>query len=69
MLAAPPLPPPQKNEMKLRFIEGKIEYSLILTLNWTHLTHYTRYCFSVPPEKIRKPKGFLMFSGGIEKQH
>ena len=26
-------------------------------------------CFSIPPENIRKPKGFLMFSGGIEKQH
>ena len=25
--------------------------------------------FSIPPENIRKPKGFLMFSGGIEKQH
>ena len=24
-------------------------------------------CFSIPPENIRKPKGFLMFSGGIEK--
>ena len=26
-------------------------------------------CFSIPPENIRKPLGFLMFSGGIEKQH
>ena len=26
-------------------------------------------CFSIPPENIRKPKGFLMFSGGIGKQH
>ena len=25
-------------------------------------------CFSIPPEKIRTPLGFLMFSGGIEKQ-
>ena len=25
--------------------------------------------FFIPPEKIRKPKGFLMFSEGIEKQH
>ena len=24
-------------------------------------------CFSIPPENIRKPKGFLMFSEGIEK--
>ena len=27
-----------------------------------------RCCFSIPPENIRKPVGFL-FSGGIEKQH
>ena len=26
-------------------------------------------CFSTPPENIRKPLGFLMISGGIEKQH
>ena len=25
--------------------------------------------FLYPPENIRKPKGFLIFSGGIEKQH
>ena len=28
-----------------------------------------KWYFSIPPENIRKPKGFLMFSGGIEKQH
>ena len=26
-------------------------------------------CFSITPENVRKPLGFLMFSGGIEKQH
>ena len=26
-----------------------------------------RCCFSIPPENIRKPKGFFMFSGGIDK--
>ena len=26
-----------------------------------------RCCFPIPPENIRKPLGFLMFSGGIEK--
>ena len=26
-------------------------------------------CLSIPPENIRKPKGFLMFSGGADKQH
>ena len=26
-----------------------------------------RYCFSIPPENIRKPLGFLTFSGSIEK--
>ena len=29
----------------------------------------TRYCLSMPLETIKKPKGFLMFSGGINKQH
>ena len=28
-----------------------------------------RCCLSIPPENIRKPLGFLMFSGGIDKQH
>ena len=28
-----------------------------------------QYCFSIPSENIRKPLGFLMFSGGIEEQH
>ena len=28
-----------------------------------------RCCFSISPENIRKPKGFLMFSGGKEKQY
>ena len=27
------------------------------------------YCISIPLENIKKPEGFLMFSGGIEKQH
>ena len=27
------------------------------------------YCFSIPPENIREPKGFPMFSGDIEKQY
>ena len=25
--------------------------------------------FPYPPKNIRKPEGFLMFSGGVEKQH
>ena len=33
------------------------------------LTHYRRCCFSIRTENIRKPKSFLIFSGGIEKQH
>ena len=28
-----------------------------------------RCCFSISAENIRKPKGFLMFSGGKEKQY
>ena len=34
-----------------------------------YLTHYSPVLLSIPPENIKKPKGFLMFSGGIEKQH
>ena len=33
------------------------------------LTHYNRVLLSIPPENTRKPLGFLMFSGDIEKQH
>ena len=33
------------------------------------LTHYSRCCFFIPPENIRKVLDFLTFSGGIEKQH
>ena len=30
----------------------------------------TAWCFLyVPPKNIRKIEGFLMFSGGIDKQH
>ena len=29
----------------------------------------TLRCLSIPPENIRKPKGFMIFSGGIDKQH
>ena len=33
------------------------------------LTHYTRCCLSTPLENIKKHLVFLMFSGGIDKQH
>ena len=33
------------------------------------LTHYSRCCLSIPLENIKKPKGFLIFSGGIDNQH
>ena len=33
------------------------------------LNHYSLCCFSIPPKNIRKPLGFMLFSGGIEKQH
>ena len=37
--------------------------------NVSLLTH-TAWCWlSIPPENIRKPKGFLMFSEGIDKQY
>ena len=32
------------------------------------LTHYSPVLLSIPTENIRKPEGFLTFSGGIEKQ-
>ena len=38
-----------------------------LTVQTSSIT--TRCCFSTPPENIRKPKGFLMFSGGMGTQH
>ena len=28
-----------------------------------------RCCLSIPPENMRNSEGFLMFSGGIDKQH
>ena len=40
-----------------------------------HLNYFQFYpitarcCSSIPPENIRNPLGFLMFSGGLEKQH
>ena len=33
------------------------------------LTHYNRCCLSIHPENIKKPLGFLIFLGGIDKQH
>ena len=33
------------------------------------MTHYSPVFLSYPPKNIRKPLGFLMFSGGTEKQH
>ena len=35
----------------------------------TKLTHCSPVLLFYAPENIRKPKGFLMFTGGIEKQH
>ena len=33
------------------------------------LTYYIPCCLSIPPENIRKPLGFLMYSVGKDKQH
>ena len=44
-------------------------FTLLLSLGFIHLTHYSPVLLFHTPENIRKPKGFLMFSGGIEKQH
>ena len=35
----------------------------------SHLTHYSPVLPFYTPVNIKKPKGFPMFSGGIEKQH
>ena len=39
--------------------------------NWHNIGYpiTAQCCLSKPPENIRKPKGFLKLSGGIEKQH
>ena len=50
---------PEKNQTKVYLGSSKIQSYR------EKLTHYCRCCFSIPPEK---PKGFLKFSGGIEKQ-
>ena len=34
-----------------------------------HLKPSVAYLYPPPPENIKKPKGFLMFSGSISKQH
>ena len=41
---------------------------LFLLVNFNPL-HTAQCCLSVPPENIRKPLGFLIFLGGIDKQH
>ena len=48
-------PPDVYNEA---FMQKKLRDQLILA----------HCCLSTPPENIRKPKGFLMFSRGIDKQ-
>ena len=35
----------------------------------TDLTHSFPYTLSLPPQSIRKPFGFLMFSEGRERVH
>ena len=37
--------------------------------HWPFLTHYSPVLLIIFTENIRKPKGFRMFSRGIEKQH
>ena len=60
------------NEIKTRLINiisltfTTIE-TLLLNLSLKRKSFTARCCFSIPPENTRKPLGFLMFSGGIEK--
>ena len=46
------------------FIQITIFSHFCLTLTIT-----ARCCLSIPLENIRRPKGFLMFTGTIDKQH
>ena len=55
-----PLSPKTSSSAGVQQYEDMIRIKIPITV---------RCCFSVPPENIGKPKGFLMFSGGIEKQH
>ena len=41
----------------------------VIESSCTGLTHYSSVLLFCTPEKIRKPEGFLIFSGDIEKQH
>ena len=47
------------------------EKNIWMKTSQTELTHYSPELLFYTPWNIRKPKpeGFLMFSGGIEKQH
>ena len=45
----------------------RIHESLFPFGSW--LTHRSHCTLSLPPENIRKPSGFLLFSGGRERVH
>ena len=52
---------------RVRNTNKRVELEISITFT---LTHYSSVCFSIPPppENISEPLGFLIFSGGIEKQ-
>ena len=49
------------------FLRGEIKISN--SFPSSKLTHSFPMTLSQPPENVRKPKGFLMFSGGREMVH
>ena len=51
-------------EILLRDIVRKKTWKIIIC----GLTHYSLVLLIYTPENIRKPNGFMMFSGGIDKQ-
>ena len=60
----------ETNNLSMRF-SNATSVAYMSESSWFNniLTHYSLVCLSIPPENIRKPKGFMMFSGSIDKQH
>ena len=52
---------------ELHLIENHDSIHFSLSGIWEDLSG--RCCLFIPPENIRKPKGFMTISGGTDKQH
>ena len=56
--------------VELTVVAYKITNSISYSKTLENLTHsFPTHPFSTPPENIRKPYCFLMFSGGRERVH